>query len=316
MRHVAPPREPRGIRETLRVPVVRRLQQERRRIDRPAGQDHDRRLDPTPLAGVVDLDRPDPPAARVRQQAPRPRAGPQGDVVSRGGRPDATDVGVALRPAVARERVARIAQDAASRFSRPPESQRQGRGMQPLAANPGHVCLHLIRVRNRGVGERLPRRLGRVLAGRPVDLVQTFRPLVVRLQRVVVDGPGRRDAVDVLDLAEVLAAHPEEDAAPELGVAPDAVVGIGAERSAAAVQPALRRLVAPVLPDRGGVAVLGLLRNEQAAFDQQDPGRRIGQRPGHGASPGARPDDDDVVSLAGHRGSDSPSCSGRPGAPS
>ena len=153
--------------------------------------------------------------------------------------------------------------------------------------------------------EGLPRGLGGVLAGGAVHLVQPFRPLVVRLEGVVVDGPGRGHAVDVRQLAEVLAPHPEQDAAPELGVPPDAVVRIGAERLAVAVAPLLRRLVAPVPPDRGGVAVLGLPRHEAAPFEEQDAGGGVGEGAGEGAPAGAGPDDDDVVTLARHRRSDS-----------
>ena len=305
MRHVAPPDEPRRIREPPRMLVAGRLQQQGGRVDRAAGQDHDGGLDPATLAVALDFDGLDPPAAGVREHAPRPGAGPQGDVVVRGRGADAADLGVALRAEVTRKGIARVAQDAAVRLARPPESQRQGRRVQPLLAEAGHVRRHLLRVGNRFVREGFPGGLGRVLAGRPVHLVQPFGPLVVRFERGVVDGPGRGDAVHVLQFAEVFAAQTKEDAAPELRVPADAVVGVGAERGAVVAQPRLRRLVAPLLPDGGGVPVLGFPRHEAAPFEKQDAGRGAGQGPGQGASPRARPDDDDVEPFAPHRGSDS-----------
>ena len=61
------------------------------------------------------------------------------------------------------------------------------------------------------------------------DVVEALGAIVVRRERLVIDRPGRRDAVDVLDRLEVLAAQPVEHAAPELRVAADAVVRVRRE---------------------------------------------------------------------------------------
>ena len=62
----------------------------------------------------------------------------------------------------------------------------------------------LVRDRRERVG-RARRRLGRVLAARAVHLVELLGLRVVGLHLVVADRPGRRDAVVVAQLAEVLA---------------------------------------------------------------------------------------------------------------
>src|SRR6185436_8477928 len=118
--------------------------------------------------------------------------------------------------------------------------------------------------------------------------------------RVVADRPGRRDAVGVPHLLEVLAAQPVEDAPPELGVAADAVVRVGTELAAVLVEPALVDAVAEVLPDRLRVPVLIFLRDEVAALEDERPGARAGERVRERAAACAAADDDDVVTM-GHR---------------
>ena len=81
---------------------------------------------------------------------------------------------------------------------------------------------------------RARRRLGRILAPRAVHLVELLRQRVVRLELVVGDRPGRRDAVVVLQLAEVLLAQPVQRGAVELRRAADEVVDLRLERLALA----------------------------------------------------------------------------------
>ena len=83
-------------------------------------------------------------------------------------------------------------------------------------------------------------RLGRVLAARAVHLVELLGPRVVGLHLVVVDGPRRRDAVVVAQLAEVLLAQAVQRGAVELRGAADEVVHLRLEGLAVAVVPRVR----------------------------------------------------------------------------
>src|SRR5262245_51274199 len=73
-------------------------------------------------------------------------------------------------------------------------------------------------------------RLGRVLAALAVHEVELLGLGVIRLEIVVRDRPPGRDPVVMTHLAEVPLAHPEEDGAVELRLAPDVVVLPGVER--------------------------------------------------------------------------------------
>ena len=146
---------------------------------------------------------------------------------------------------------------------------------------------------------RAGRRLGRVLSARAVHLVELLRERVVRLQLVVGDRPGRRDAVVVLQLAEVLLAEPVERGAVHLRRPSDEVVHTGLEGLAAGVVPRVRRDVAVVDEHRFRDPVLELARKPVSALEKED--ALSGRREVSGECPTARtrPDDDDVVGL-GH----------------
>ena len=145
-----------------------------------------------------------------------------------------------------------------------------------------------------------PRALGRILAVAAVHLVQPLGLGVEGLEVVVAERPRRRDAVGVLDLAEVLRAQPVERGAVQLGGPADEVVDLRLERGAVGVVPGVGRDVPAFQEHLLGLPVLGLARQEVAPFEQQDPlaGRREGV--GQGAPTGPGPDDDDVV-VVGHR---------------
>ena len=82
--------------------------------------------------------------------------------------------------------------------------------------------------RREGVRRRC-RRLGRVLTAGAVHLVELLGLGVVRLHHVVLDRPGRGDAVVVLELAEVAFAEPVERGPVELRRPTDEVVDLGLE---------------------------------------------------------------------------------------
>ncbi len=167
--------------------------------------------------------------------------------------------------------------------------------MQPLTLQALDDGRHAGGMGNRGVRERSSWWLGGIGAVLPVHVVEALGALVVRFERVVVDGPRRGDAVPVLDGLKVFAPQPIEHAAPELRVAADAVVRVGKKLLTLAVEPALGRPVAEVLPHRFRIPVVGLLRHRRAALEHEDPRAAPGERPGHRPAAGAAPDDDDVV---------------------
>ena len=104
------------------------------------------------------------------------------------------------------KRVARIAQDAPLRFSGVPEPQWQRRRMQPLPTEHVHISGHPVGVRHRRVWKRTARHLRGVTAALSMHVIQPLGPRVVGLQRLVVDRPGGRYTVHVLDRFEVFAA--------------------------------------------------------------------------------------------------------------
>src|SRR5438552_16345897 len=151
-------------------------------------------------------------------------------------------------------------------------------------------------------------RLRRIAAAEPVRLIEVLGLGVVRLQVVVRDRPGGRDAAVVGDLSEVLLAEPDQRGAVELGVPADEVVRAGVELLAVAVVPGLLDVVAVLDLDGTRVPVLLLARDVAAPLEEEDAlarGREaIGERP----APRAGPDDDHVVVVVRH----GPSSGGRP----
>ena len=152
-------------------------------------------------------------------------------------RAHAEHLGVGLRVDEAREAVAGRAADArAVRHVRLVE-QDPARGVERVVARGGEVVGELLDprlVRDGRVRVRRARRaLGRVLAAVAVHLVELLGLRVVRLELVVGDRPGGRDAVVVAELAEVLRPQPVERGAVELRRAADEVVDLRLERLAA-----------------------------------------------------------------------------------
>ena len=117
---------------------------------------------------------------------------------------------------------------------------------------------------------RAGRRLGRVLAAGAVHVVELLGPRVVRLHVVVHDGPRRRDAVVVAQLAEILLAQAVQRGAVELRGAADAVVHLRLEGLAVAVVPRVRRDVAVVDEDVPREPVLRLAREPVAPLEEED----------------------------------------------
>ena len=285
VRHVAPADQAGRVRQAVGMRVVRRPQQQRRRVHRAARHDEQRRARPGPSRRC----------ARPRRLRP---SGPRGSVISRRAqrvgpqrhvRPLRSPGGRSRR----RRRSSREACTGTScrccrGCSRPPRPAAAARAAAATDAAPARrSCSTISAIAGAcgtgWYGKRSARRLGRIDAVLPAHVIQALGAVVVRRERVVVDRPGRRDAVDVLDRLEVLAPQPVEHAAPELGVAADAVVRVRAELAAALVEPALRRSGSGrCFQTASGIPVLVFLRHEVAALEDQD--ARAGCRPARAPS--------------------------------
>ena len=208
------------------------------------------RREPLLPAVPLDDDLGDGRALPVRLEPRDLRVRQQRDVRMLERRPHAEHLGVGLRVDEAREavaggaanagaerRVRLVEHDPARRVERPVAGGREvvGELLDPWLV--GHGGMRVRRAR---------RRLGRVLSARAVHVVELLRERVVRLQLVVGDRPRRRDAVVVLQLAEVLLAEPVQRGAVQLRRASHEVVHPRLEGLAARVVPRVRRDVAVV----------------------------------------------------------------------
>src|SRR4029453_18961698 len=127
----------------------------------------------------------------------------------------------------------------------------------------------LVRPCREGVG-RASRRLGRVFAARTVHLVHLLGPGVIGLHVFVGNGPGRRDAVVVLELAEVLLAQTVERRTIHLSGATDKVVDAGLEGVTVFVMPDITGNIAVLDEHLFGTPVLGFASEPVAAFEYED----------------------------------------------
>src|SRR5439155_24787719 len=124
---------------------------------------------------------------------------------------------------------------------------------------------------------------------------------VVRLEVLVGERPGRRDAAVVPNLAEVLLAEAEEDCSVDLRVAADVVLSVRPERNPMLVDPHLFGDVALLPENLPGIPVLRLAREVATALEDQDAQTARGEPVGERAAAGPAADDDHVV-VVGHSG--------------
>ena len=175
-------------------------------------------------------------------------------------RPHGDRLGVGLGVDHARIAVAPRAADARAAGPVGFVEEDPARRRERVVAGGGQVVGDLLDARF--VGDGRPRvllrpvTLGRVVAVVAVDLVQPLRLGVPGLEVVVAHRPGRRDAVGVLDLTEVLRAQPVEGGAVQLRRPADEVVDLRLERLAVGVVPGVGRDVLAVEEHRLGVPVL------------------------------------------------------------
>ena len=144
-----------------------------------------------------------------------------------------------------------------------------------------------------------PRPFGRVFAVGPVHVVEPLGLCVPRLEVVVGERPLRRNAVGVLDLAEISRSQAVQRCPVELRRPAHEVVNLWLERFSIRVPPRVRRDVAALPEDRAGLPVLLLPRQEAPTFEQQHALAARGERVGECAAACPGTDDDHVV-VVGH----------------
>ena len=154
----------------------------------------------------------------------------------------------------------------------------------------------LVRERREGV-RRTRGRLCRVLTACAADLVELLGERVVRLELLVLDRPGRRDAALVLELTEVLLAEAVERGSVELGRSADEVVDLRLERLVLLVVPGVLGDVAVVDEDVVCRPVRRLTGQPVAALEEEDSLAGGGEVARERPSSRAGADDDDVVRV-------------------
>lgn len=130
-----------------------------------------------------------------------------------------------------------------------------------------------------------------------MNVEQSLRLRVVRLEHIVSDRPRGRDTARMHDLAEIALAKTEQCRAIDLRVAADVVMERRRERLSPCIRPGLPALVVTIDKDRlrapvllGALEVIAALQNQNMLAARCEP---LGQR---GASRSAA-DDDDVVTI-------------------
>ena len=303
--HVVAPHLAGAVGEPVRMAFAGRAQQQGRRVDGAARAHHDVGGIALPGASAFHVHAGNAAPARVGLEPRNEGAGEQRHVgmLERG--VDTDHLGVRLGVDQAGVPVARGAADARALPAVRLVELDAERDVERPHAEPLQVVAELLDARlvaHRGEPVRAARRrLGRVHAALAVHLVEMLGARVVRLQVLVADRPRRRDPAVVAELAEVLAAEPEQRRAVELGVAAHEVVLAGLEFLAVPVAPVLRVVVAALQHDRAGLPVLPLARRVVAALEEQDLLPRRRERVGESPSAGAGADDDHVVvRVRGH----------------
>ena len=295
--HVVAPDHSGRIGEAARVLRVDGAKQDRSTVDGARSQYEEIAPD---LRAVGQLGGLDAPAARIGEQANNKGLRSQCDVPVLQHRVDEARLGVALGTQAAGETVAGVAAYArAARMvlhGRRNRERAQALGAQSLGDLGDRRIVSERRIR---VGARA-RRLRRVGAGLAMYAEEAFGAGVVGLERVVLDGPRRRQSTGVLHGAEILAPEAEHRGTKHLRMAADIVELPRPKRAAASVGPTLVGLVGGIGVDRLGVPVAVFARHPPPAFQDHDARAGGGQDVGDTATAHTGPDDDDI-DTAGHR---------------
>src|SRR6266850_6089386 len=152
----------------------------------------------------------------------------------------------------------------------------------------------LVGHRRKGI-RRAIGRLGGIFTAGAAHLVHLLGLGVVGLHVLVVDGPGRRNAIVMLELAEVLLAQAVERRAIHLGGAAYEVMETGLEGLSRVVVPGFLGDVAVLDEHLFHVPILLFTFQPVAAFEYQDALARRRQVPSQRPAARAAANDDDVV---------------------
>ena len=133
--------------------------------------------------------------------------------------------------------------------------------------------------------------LGGIFAPLTMHVVHLFSPLVIGLEIAVTQGPGWRNAVEVMKLLKILLPQPEVGRAVHLGGPTDEVMAAWLKRLAVLVVPHILGDVAPLLEDLLRIPVLGFLREPVATLQHQNLQAAGGQVARQGAAAGTAADD-------------------------
>ena len=178
-----------AVREAVRVPVVRRLQEQLGRIGRTAGDHDDVGGEPLLRPVPIDDDTGDGRASVVRLELGGPGVRQQRDVRMLESRANAEHLGVRLRMDEAREAVAGRTADAGRERRVRLVEHDPARRVERAVTRRREIVRELLDTRlvrdGRVRVRRTRRRLGGVLAASAVHLVQLLGERVVRLQLVV-----------------------------------------------------------------------------------------------------------------------------------
>ena len=140
----------------------------------------------------------------------------------------------------------------------------------------------------------------RVLAVLTVHPEQVLGPDVVRLHVVVIQRPGRRDTVRMLDLAEVRGPQPQQRRAVHLRIAAHVIMQLGPEGPVVEVVKRLAGGVSPVAEDSAGTPVVPLWPEKVTAFEHQHTLAGFGDARRGGRAPRSAAHDQDVVVVIRH----------------
>src|SRR6516165_783954 len=298
------PNDPRAVREPVGVGCIRRAQQQRRRVDRAAGDDDNvgsvaLGFSVAPNGNTLRLT-----AGRAGLDALDIGIGQQCHVRMPQRGPDRDDMRVRLGLHEAGKAVAGAAANAVAVLHTLLVEHDADRQWKRVMSGALEIVRELLDARLvRDCRERVglfAGRLGRVAPSLPVHMIKPLGFGVIGCEIYVRQRPGGRHSVSVPDHFKIPLAHTQQYSTVHLGVATDPVMNAGMERATVLVVPGLACLVALFAEDRFRIPILALARQVAAALDDHDALARGSQPVGERAAAGAAADDDDVVAIGAH----------------
>lgn len=177
-------------------------------------------------------------------------------------------------------------------------TDRKMKRMMPLSLEPFEQLLDSRFMGEGRIRVRLfRRRLSRIFSAQTVNVVKFFGRLVMGLERIVLQRPGRGNPVRVPDFVEVAFSEPQQNGAVYLTVAAHEIMKARMKAFAVRAVPGLRRLIASIHEYGLAVPILAFARQVAAALQQKDALSRLCQPPPYGAAAGAGANNDDIVMV-------------------